>query len=129
MATLSYNSTTKQFTLSYSYTNANGKTKEVSAKPRSITSLSNQILKAQGRGITTISGSVSSQELSALDAVVTVSNTGNNFTVSVVGFGAESSNQATAGDALREVVRLSKEYTDPIFRKALRKKRVSITLS
>lgn len=126
MATLTYNPITKQFTLSYSYTNAKGKVREVNPKPRGLTALTNQILKAQERGVTEFTGSVSSQELSTLDAVATVSGAGNNYTVSIIGFGNESSSYPSAGAALRELVHLGKEYSDPLFRKALRKKRFSI---
>jgi hypothetical protein len=59
MATLTYNTTTKQFTLSYSYTNAKGKLKSVAPKPRGLTALTNQILKAQERGVTEFTGSIS----------------------------------------------------------------------
>lgn len=128
MATLTYNPTTKQFTLSYSYTNAKGKVREVNPKPRGLVALTNQILKAQERGVTEFTGSVSSQDLSTLDAVATVSGSASNFTVSIIGFGNESSSYPTAGAALRELVRLGKEYSAPLFRKALRKKRFSISL-
>lgn len=46
----------------------------------------------------------------------------------MIGFSNESSSYPTAGAALRELVRLGKEYSDPLFRKALRKKRFSLTL-
>lgn len=128
MASITYNSVAKQFMLSYSYTNAKGKVREVNPKPRGLTALTNQVLKAQERGVTEFTGSVSSQDLSTLDAVATVSGAGNNYTVSIIGFGNESSSHPTAGAALRELVRLGKEYSDPLFRKALRKKRFSLSL-
>lgn len=128
MATLTYNPTTKQFTLSYSYTNAKGKVREVNPKPRGLVALTNQILKAQERGVTEFTGNVSSQDLSTLDAVATVTGSGSNFIVTIIGYGGETSNFPTAGAALRELVRLGKEYSDPLFRKALRKKQVTINL-
>ena len=114
--------------LSYSYTNTKGKLKEVAPKPRGLTALTNQVLKAQERGVGAIVGSVNSQDLSTLDAVVTLSGSNSSFTLTILGFGTESSTHATVGEALREMVRLGKEYADPAFCKALRKKRFSITL-
>jgi hypothetical protein len=127
MATLTYNAATKQFMLAYSYTNAKGKVKTVAPKPRGLTSLANQIIKAQERGVAAVVGSIGSQDLSALDAVVTLSGSPDaGFSVTIIGYGAECSTHGTAGEALREVVRLSKEYPSKDFRKALRKKQVSV---
>ena len=129
MSTITFDSASKQFTVSYSYTNAKGKVKTVSPKPRGLTALANQVLKAQQRAAEAFTASVSSEDLSTLAAVVTVSGTASNVTVSIVGYGAESTDWPTLGDALREVVRLSKEYSVAQFKKDLRKKRVSISVS
>lgn len=128
MATITYDSPAKQFMLAYSYTNVKGRTFNVAPKPRGLTALTNQVLKAQQRLINEFTASVTSQELSILDAVATVTGSGNNFTVTIIGYGGETSNFPTAGEALRELVRLGKEYSDPNFRKAFRKKRFSLTL-
>lgn len=128
MATITYDPTAKQFMLAYSYTNVKGRTFNVAPKPRGLTALTNQVLKAQQRLINEFTANVTSQELSSLDAVATVTGTGSNFIVTIIGYGGETFNFPTAGEALRELVRLGKEYSDPNFRKALRKKRFSITL-
>ena len=128
MSSLTFNTTTKQFTVSYSYTNPKGVLKTVSAKPRGLTALANQVLKAQQRGAIPFTATVSSEDLSTQTAVVTVSVLDSNITVSIIGYGAETSNWPMLGEALREVVRLSKEYSAPQFKKDLRKKRVSINI-
>lgn len=128
MATLTYDPIAKQFTLAYSYTNAKGKVRDVAPKPRGLTALTNQILKAQLRGISQIMANISSESITTLEAVATVIGSESSFTVTVIGFGEETSTWPTAGEAFRELVRLGKESPDRNFRKELRKKRISISL-
>lgn len=128
MTNITYDTAAKQFMLAYSYTNVKGRTFNVAPKPRGLTALTNQVLKAQRRLISEFSANVTSQELSTFDAVATVTGSGSNFIVAIIGYGGETANFPTAGEALRELVRLGKEYSDPNFRKALRKKRFSLTL-
>ena len=128
MTNITYDTAAKQFTLAYSYTNVKGRTFNVAPKPRGLTALTNQVLKAQQRAVNEFTSNVTSQELSTLDAVATVTGSGSNFIVTIIGYGGEVSNWSTVGEALRELVRLGKEYSDPNFRKALRKKRFSLTL-
>ena len=128
MTNITYDIAAKQFMLAYSYTNVKGRTFNVAPKPRGLTALTNQVLKAQQRAVNEFTSNVTSQELSTLDAVATVTGSGSNFIVTIIGYGGEVSNWSTVGEALRELVRLGKEYSDPNFRKALRKKRFSLTL-
>ncbi|WP_298351140.1 hypothetical protein [Runella sp.] len=128
MTNITYDTAAKQFMLAYSYTNAKGRMFNVAPKPRGLTALTNQVLKAQQRLIIEFVANITSQDLSTLDAVATVTGSGSNFIVAIIGYGGEASNWSTVGEALRELVRLGKEYSDPNFRKALRKKRFSLTL-
>lgn len=128
MTNITYDTAAKQFMLAYSYINVKGKTFNVAPKPRGLTALTNQVLKAQQRTINEFAANITSQELSTFDAVATVTGSGSNFIVTIIGYGGEASNWSTVGEALREMVRLGKEYSDPNFRKALRKKRFSLTL-
>ena len=128
MATVTYNPATKQFLLPYTYTDAKGKEKTASPKPRGIVSLTNQIIKAQSRGVALILASITSQDITGQPAGLTIAGPPNNYAVTIVGFGAQISTHATAADALREVIRLTKEYPDKVFKKAMRKRQISISL-
>lgn len=127
MSTLTYSTATKQFTVAYTYTDAKGKVRTVSPKPRGLTSLANQIIRATQRGAASPVGTVISQDLSGLEAVASISGAnGGTFTLIIIGFGGESSSHPSAALALREAVRLTKEYPNKDFRKAMRKRQISL---
>ncbi|TAG40627.1 MAG: hypothetical protein EAZ32_06230 [Cytophagia bacterium] len=129
MAAFTFNTTTKQFDFSYTYTDSLGKVKTSNTKPRTCVGLANQVMRAQSRGIPYVTGTGTSVQQSGLPVVLFITGGPDvGYTVSVIGYGAESVVKNTAGDALREAVRLTKEYPNKEFRKAMRAKRFDILL-
>jgi hypothetical protein len=136
-ANITFNPTGKHFVIAYdyNYTTSNRtadagivKTKSVSLKPRTLTSMANQIVKAYSRGLGEVGAAITSQDISGEAAVVTISGAINSYTVSLVPT-METFTRESVVEVMREVMRWSKEHPDKNIRKQLRKKQFSLAFA
>jgi hypothetical protein len=131
-ATITFNPTGKHFVIAYdyNYTTSKGivKTKSVSLKPRTLTSMANQIVKAYSRGVGEVGATITSQDISGEAAVVNISGSINSYTASLVPT-METFTRESVVEVMREVIRWSKEHPDKNIRKQLRKKQFSLAFT
>lgn len=131
-AIITFNPIGKHFVIAYdyNYTTSKGvvKTKSISLKPRTLTSVANQIVKAYSRGVGEVGASITSQDISGEAAVVNIAGAINNYTASIVST-METFTRASVVEVLREVLRWSKEHPDKNIRKQLRKKQFSLSFT
>lgn len=131
-AIITFNPTGKHFVIAYdyNYTTSKGvvKTKSVSLKPRTLTSIANQLVKAYSRGVGEVGASITSQDISGEAPVVNIAGSINSYTASLVPT-METFTRVSVIEVMREVMRWSKEHPDKNIRKALRKKQFSLSFT